>query len=153
MNGTPVLFRVKGEASTSFWSFSLSPFLIMSEIVSYTFRISGHLLILHVHQWDNRRCSKDSLPVPAGLVLRSCLTYTSGRANQWTACPFCPCMRQSIEEVSHTKRFHARLGSLPPPEFAEACSLANPPLTVVWSEEFTPNLPARGEHSGHPCNG
>ena len=76
MNGIPVLFRVKGEASTSFWSSSLSPFLIMSEIVSYTFRISGPLLILHFHQWDNRRCSKDSLPVPAGLVLRSCLTYT-----------------------------------------------------------------------------
>src|SRR5438552_2821386 len=87
------------------------------------------------------------------LSLNDSVHRSRGRANQWTACPFCPCMRQSIEEVSHTKRFHARLGSLPPPEFAEACSLANPPLTVVWSEEFTPNLPARGEHSGHPCNG
>jgi len=39
---------------------------------------------------------------------------------------FCPFIRQCIEEVSNTKRFHASLGSLPPTEFAEACSLANP---------------------------
>jgi len=32
----------------------------------------------------------------AGLVLYSCLTYTRGRANQWTECPFCTFTRQCI---------------------------------------------------------
>ena len=62
----------------------------------------------------------------AGLVLCSCLTYTRSRANQWTEFPVCTFIRQCIEEVSNTKRFHASLSSLPPTEFAEACILANP---------------------------
>ncbi len=62
----------------------------------------------------------------AQLVVRSYLTYTKGRANQWTECPACTFIRQCIEEVSNTKRFHASLGSLPPTEFAETCSSTNP---------------------------
>ena len=87
----------------------------------------------------------------AQLVVRSYLTYTKGRANQWTECPACTFIRQCIEEVSNTKRFHASLGSAAYLQRPVAQPIS--PLTLVWSEEFTPGLPDPGEHSGHRCNG